>query len=99
MSARTSQSTSRGDSSAGSMFSVQQQERRRSSLSKAVDKAKAKLSRSQSGTEMLPDDEEAFEKAREREVKREKRKEEFEKSGLKEQTVFGMKGAGGFGSL
>ncbi|OQO06269.1 hypothetical protein B0A48_08857 [Cryoendolithus antarcticus] len=99
MSSRISQSTSRGGSSAGSMTSGSNQERRRSLLSKAVDKAKAKLSRSQSGAEILPDDEEAFEKAREREVKREKRKEEFEKSGLKEQPMFGMKGAGGFGSL
>ncbi|OQO04244.1 hypothetical protein B0A48_10855 [Cryoendolithus antarcticus] len=99
MSSRTSQSTSRGGSSAGSMSSAKQQERRRSSLSKAVDKAKAKLSRSQNGAEILPDDDEAFEKAKEKERKREKRKEEFEKSGLKEQTMFGMKGAGGFGSL
>jgi hypothetical protein len=65
---------------------------RKGSISRAVDKAKAKLSRSPAGAEVLADDDEQFEKMKKKEVKKEQRKEEYERLNLGDQTKFGMKG-------
>lgn len=71
-------------------------EQRRSLLSQAVDKAKAKLVRRPDGTVSLPNDEKDFERRRTKETEKQKRKEEYESLGLGERTKFGMKGAGGW---
>lgn len=86
---------SKGDSPSTSS-QQQQQSGRKSSVGRAVDKAKAKLSRG--GSEVLAGDEEEFEKMKAKEVKKEERQREYERLGLGEQTKMGMKGAGGFNS-
>jgi len=91
-----------GSSSAGSKADICEQQTllsssgRKSSIGKAVDKAKAKLRRN--GSETLAGDEEEFEKMRAKEAKKEERRREYERLGLGEQTKMGMKGAGGFNS-
>lgn len=64
----------------------------RSSIEKLMDKAKAKMSKSQ----RLPDDEKEFEKAKAKEIEKQRRKEEYERLGLAEKTKFGTPGAGGW---
>lgn len=96
MADRDSGAVSRGGSSSNGPNTSTNQ---KSTLGLVVEKAKSLLARAPSGTERLADDEVGFVKAREKEKRKEERKEKFENSGLKEQTVFGMKGAGGFGSL
>ncbi|KAI7087315.1 hypothetical protein KC356_g4276 [Hortaea werneckii] len=73
---------------------------RKSSLGQAMEKAKAKLSRSKpSNSESLPDNEADFEKQKAKDVEKQKRKEEYERLGLKEQTTFGLNGAGGWKAM
>ena len=61
-----------------------------------MDKAKSKLGRRPSNAETLPDDEEDFERQRAKAIEKQRRKEEYERLGLAEQTKFGMAGAGGW---
>ncbi|RMX79497.1 hypothetical protein D0869_08268 [Hortaea werneckii] len=75
-------------------------EERKSSFGQAMEKAKAKLSRSKpSNSESLPGDEADFEKQKAKDVEKQKRKEEYERLGLKEQTTFGLSGAGGWKAM
>ncbi|KAK4635181.1 hypothetical protein CLAFUW4_01427 [Fulvia fulva] len=68
---------------------------RKSSLSKVIDKARGKLS----GSEKLPNDESDFERAKAKELEKQRRKEEYERLGLGERTKFGQPGAGSFKAL
>lgn len=60
-------------------------------------KAKSKLSRRPAGSESLPGSAEDFEKQKSKEVEKARRQVEYERLKLREQTIFGMRGAGGFG--
>ncbi|RMY74614.1 hypothetical protein D0863_03133 [Hortaea werneckii] len=76
------------------------EQERKSSFGQAMEKAKARLSRSKpSNSESLPDDEADFEKQKAKDVEKQKRKEEYERLGLKEQTTFGLSGAGGWKAM
>lgn len=96
----TTGSTSQASKADSSSFFKRQTQQsssgRKSSIGRAVDKAKAKLRGS--GSEMLAGDEEEFQKMKAKEVKKEERQKEYERLGLGEQTKMGMKGAGGFSS-
>jgi len=74
------------------MVSENEKTNRKSSISRVVDKAKAKakLSRSPAGAEMLANDNEQFEKMKEKEIKKEQKKEEYERLGLGNRTMYGM---------
>ena len=71
---------------------------RKSSVERAMDKAKSKLGRRPSGSEALPNDEQDFERQKAREVEKQRRKEDYERLGLDDRVKFGMKGAGGWNS-
>lgn len=77
----------------------QGQEHRKSSFVKAIGKAKAKMSRSPSGAEELPDDEGDFERQKAKEVEKQKRKDDYERLGLGDRTKYGVSGAGGWKSV
>ena len=62
-------------------------------FSKVVDKARAKMS---GGSEKLPNDEGDFERAKAKELEKQRRKEEYERLGLGDRTKFGTPGAGGW---
>ena len=72
--------------------------RQKSSVERAMDKAKSKLGRRPSGSEALPNDERDFERQKAREVEKQRRKEDYERLGLDDRVKFGMKGAGGWNS-
>lgn len=63
-----------------------------------MDKAKSKLSRQPAGSESLPGSAEDFEKQKSKEVEKARRQAEYERLKLRERTIFGMSGAGGFNS-
>lgn len=65
----------------------------KSSVERAMDKAKNKLGRSTRGTESLPNDELDFERQRAKTLEKQQRKEEYERLGLSEKTKYG---SGGF---
>lgn len=69
---------------------------RKSTLGRALDMAKSKLNRRPSNAETLPGNERDFERSKAKEVKKEKRKEEYERLGLGEKTKMGTPGAGGW---
>lgn len=73
------------------------QSSRKSSVSKVIDKARAKLSHR--GSEMLPDDEQDFERQRAKAEKNEQRKADYERLGLDDRVKFGTTGARGFNSM
>ncbi|RMZ06411.1 hypothetical protein D0862_04624 [Hortaea werneckii] len=76
------------------------EQERKSSFGQAMEKAKAKLSRSKpSNSESLPDDNADFERQKAKDVEKQKRKEEYERLGLKEQTTFGLSGSGGWKAM
>lgn len=70
----------------------------RSSIERAMDKAKSKLGSRSSRVESLPDDDADFERQKAKEMEKYRRKAEYERLELREKTIFGMKGAGGWTS-
>ena len=70
----------------------------KSTVERAMDKAKSKLGRRPSGSQALPNDEQDFERQKAREVEKQRRKEDYERLGLDDRVKFGMKGAGGWNS-
>lgn len=61
-----------------------------------MEKAKSKFVRRPAGSESLPGSAEDFERQKAKEVEKGRRQAEYERLKLREQTIFGMKGAGGF---
>lgn len=61
-----------------------------------MEKAKSKLGRRPSGADVLPDDEQDFERQKAKAIEKQRRKEEYERLGLGDRTKFGMPGAGGW---
>ncbi|TKA31816.1 hypothetical protein B0A50_01895 [Salinomyces thailandicus] len=98
-SSSSKQSSTAQTTSSTQTSSTQPAERSRSPIAQAMEKAKAKLSRRPSGSEALPNDEKDFEKQEARAVEKQKRKEEYERLGLAEQTKYGMGGAGGWKAM
>ena len=97
-SSKSPASSTRGGSSLDSGKYHNALERRRSTIERAMDKAKSKLGRRPSGAEALADDEADFERRKAKEVEKQRRKEEYERLGLGERTKFGMPGVGGWNS-
>ena len=95
-SARSPASSTRGGSSLDSVRRADAPERQRSSVERAMGKAKSRLSRRPSGAEALPDDEEDFERQKAKAIEKQRRKEEYERLGLGDRTKFGFPGAGGW---
>ena len=76
-SARSPASSTRGGSSLDSVRRADAPERQRSSVERAMGKAKSRLSRRPSGAEALPDDEEDFERQKAKAIEKQRRKEEY----------------------
>lgn len=90
--------SSRGGSSRGGSFTQTPRSQASNTIERYVDKAKSKLSRRTHGAEILPDDEQDFEHQKAKAIEKQRREEEYERLKLKDRTVFGMGGSGGFGS-
>jgi len=68
---------------------------RKSSIERAMDKARSKLGRRPSGAESLAADEAEFERQKAKEIEKQRRKAEYERLGLGDRTKFGMPGGAG----
>lgn len=75
------------DSSSGS--------RRKSSIGRAIDKAKSKLT----GSEPVPETQEELEERRARALRKQERDAEYKRLGLGDRVKFGSSGAGGYNSM
>lgn len=63
-----------------------------------MDKTMSKVTRRNKDAARLSDDDEEFEKQKAKQIEKYRRKAEYEQLALREKTVFGMKGAGGWTS-
>lgn len=66
---------------------------RKSTIERAMEKAKSKLGRRPSDAESLASNEEEYERQKAKAIERQRRKEEYERLGLGDKTKFGMPGA------
>lgn len=94
---RSPASSTRGGSSIDSAKRPHVADPRKSSIDRAMEKAKSKLGRSPAGAEALPSDELEYERQRAKAVEKQRRKEEYERMGLSDRTKYGMPGGMSFG--
>lgn len=95
-SSRSAASSTRGSSSIDSAKRPLVSDQRKSSIDRVMEKARSKVGRSPAGVEALPGNEAEFEREHAKAVKKQQRKEEYERLGLGERTKFGTPGGMSF---